>query len=59
MAFVYVTRIGGLEYKNQTTFRIENGVGYVIGFTATHGTYDINLPKCPAFLEKLEFASPQ
>ena len=57
-AFVVVSRIDGLEYKTLTTYRFENGIGYVIGFTATHGTFDKNLPNYRAFLEKLEFVSP-
>ena len=57
-AFVVVSRIDGLEYKTLTTYRFENGIGYVIGFTATHGTFDKNLPKYRAFLEKLEFVRP-
>ena len=57
-AFVVVSRIDGLEYKTLTTYRFENGIGYVIGFTATHGTFDKNLPKYRAFLEELEFVKP-
>jgi len=58
-AFVRLSKIDGLEYKTLTTFRFENGVGYMIGFTATHGTFDRNLAKYQAFLEKLEFVAPQ
>ena|SRR5688572_5426498 len=56
--FVVVSKIYGLEYKTLTTYRFENGIGYVIGFTATHGTFDKNLPKYHEFLEKLEFVKP-
>jgi hypothetical protein len=57
-AFIAVSKIDGLEYKTLMTYRFENGIGYVIGFTATHGTFDKNLPKYRAFLEKLEFVKP-
>lgn len=58
-AFVVVTKTDGLEYKTLSTYRFENGVGYVIGFTATQGTFERNLPKYQAFVEKLEFVAPE
>jgi hypothetical protein len=58
-AFIAVLKIDGLEYKNLSTYRFENGVGYIIAFNATHGTFDKNLPKYQAFLEQLEFVAPR
>lgn len=57
-ADLVVTKIKGLEYKTWVTYRYENGVGYAIGFTATPGTFDINVGKYQDFLAKLAFAPP-
>jgi hypothetical protein len=57
-AFIVVSKIDGLEYKTLMTYRFENGIGYVIAFTATRGTFDKNLPKYRTFLEKFEFLKP-
>ena len=53
--FVEVTRIRGLEYKSLTTCHFANGLGYVIAFTATRGTYDTNIGKFLSFLAALSF----
>jgi hypothetical protein len=54
-AFVIVTKIHGFEYKTLSTCHFVNGFGYVISFTATEGTYDINLKKYSDFLAALVF----
>ena len=57
--FEYVTKDGNLEYKSRALIRIENDIGYVLGFTATPGTYDKNLPKFQSFVRTFKFTSPQ
>lgn len=57
-AFVVISKIRGLEYKSQVTYYYANGVGYEIGFTATHGTYDKNLTKYKRFVEAIKFIAP-
>lgn len=54
-AFVEVTKIRGLQYKTLLTCHFVNGFGYVVSFTATEGTYDINLKKYTDFLAALVF----
>ncbi|WP_196887378.1 hypothetical protein [Aureivirga sp. CE67] len=44
----------GLKYKSQTMFVYQNGIGYVINFTATPGTYDINAPKFESFVKNIK-----
>lgn len=56
--FVVVTRIDGLRYKTQTTCHFANGIGYVIAFTATEGTYDVNVERYEQFLSRLSFVAP-
>lgn len=56
-AFIVVTNIRGLQYKTLTTCHFANGVGYVIAFTATEGTYDLNVDKYRRFLKDLSFES--
>jgi len=57
-AFILVTTHRGLEYKTYATYRRVNGVCYVISFTASHGTFDVNLPRYREFLENLKFIAP-
>ncbi|MBU0984781.1 MAG: hypothetical protein KKA42_12975 [candidate division Zixibacteria bacterium] len=54
-----VTRLKGLQYKSLNVFRFENGVGYVLTFTATPGTYDLNIDKFESFLKAVEFYAPE
>ncbi len=54
-----LTEIRGLKYESLTTFRIENGISFVISFTATPGTYDLNLGKFLAFLPLIVFYPPE
>jgi hypothetical protein len=56
--FVVVTRIDGLRYKTQTTCHFVNGIGYVIAFTATERTYDVDVDKYERFLSQLSFVPP-
>ncbi len=40
---IYAT-LNGLNYKGKSYFVFKNGIGYVINFMATPGTFDKNLP---------------
>lgn len=57
-AFVVITTIQGLRYKSLSTYHFANGVGYVVTFTATEGTYPLNVGKCLAFIQNLRFSPP-
>lgn len=58
-AFLIITKINGLEYKTQSSFIYKNNCGYIISFTATHGTYDKNLSLYHEFLNGVEFFEPE
>jgi len=45
----------GLRYKVKLVFVYKNGIGYVINFTATPGTYDINLPTFEEFNKTIRY----
>lgn len=47
--------MNGLQYKGKLVFVYKNGIGYVINFMATPGTYDINLPKFEAFNKTIRY----
>jgi hypothetical protein len=51
--------IRGQEYHTMEAFRFENGIGYLFIFTATKGTYDINIKKFTSFLSTVEFFPPR
>lgn len=57
--FISITQINGLFYKTGVTFIYENGIGYIIAFSSTEGTYDKNLEKYHAFMKKLKLFPPQ
>lgn len=54
-ARLIITKINGYEYKTLAGYRYRNGIGYEISFTATEGTYDINLQHFLNFVKKVEF----
>ncbi len=54
-SIVTITKINGLLYKSKTTFFLSNNKGYIINFTATKGTYKINLPRFEIFVKSLTF----
>ncbi len=58
IAFDKRTRIDGLEYVSRTTCRYENGLGYVLSFTATDGTFALNLPVFEDFIREFSFQLP-
>lgn len=57
-AVLRVTEIRGIRYKSLETYALRSGVAFVFAFTATPGTYDRNVGKFIAFLERLEFFDP-
>lgn len=58
-SFEVITKRNGLKYKSKISFVIRNNVGYVLSFTATPGTYDINLPKFDRFVKSITFFKPK
>jgi hypothetical protein len=55
-SYTLYTKINGLEYKSKYYFLHKNGVGYIINFTATEGTYGKNLSKFEEFYRGLTIA---
>lgn len=53
-----LTKINGLIYKSQLTFFFENNIGYILNFTATQGTFDININKFIEFQKGITFFTP-
>jgi len=58
-SYIVFTVRNGLKFKSKLTFVFKNDVGYVLNFTATPGTYDINLPKFDSFVGNLQFIEPK
>lgn len=52
-AYLVYSKIDGLSYKSKYYFTYLNGIGYVINFTATEGTYDKNLKGFDNFFRDL------
>jgi len=59
VAYIMTAVINGLTYKSKVTFVFKNDIGYVITFTATPGTYDMNLGKYDDFRKELTFFVPK
>jgi len=57
-SYLVMTQRNGLTYKSKVVFALENDVGYIMNFTATQGTYDINLPKFEKFVNEARFSVP-
>ncbi len=53
------TVIRGLEYKTKCVFLFKNKVAYVVAFTATPGTYDINISKFDTFIKGIRYFVPK
>ena len=47
--------IDGRHYKGKTYFVFKNGIGYVVNFMATPGTFDKNLPVFEKFAKTINF----
>ncbi|NID09535.1 hypothetical protein [Fibrivirga algicola] len=43
------------KYKGKSYFVFNNGIGYVVNFMATPGTYDKNIAKFEAFYKRIKF----
>ncbi|HMR17914.1 MAG TPA: hypothetical protein PKA53_01325 [Sphingobacterium sp.] len=48
-AYITNSLIKNFSYVSQQYFIFKNGIGYIITFTATPGTFNINLPKFEDF----------
>lgn len=59
LAYTVISNRNGHQYKGKTAFAYKNGIGYVFIFTATPGTFDVNLPKFQAFLQSIELSEPK
>jgi len=59
IAFEERTRINQHEYISRRICRYENGLGYVISFTATDGTFEQNLPVFKSFVTNVSFEPPE
>lgn len=53
-----LTKIDGFTYKTQLIFLFENNIGYILNFTATQGTFDININKFIEFEKGITFFRP-
>ncbi|MGD8453077.1 MAG: hypothetical protein PVJ57_14760 [Phycisphaerae bacterium] len=58
-AYVEEVNWRGLTYKRRLEFEIREGIGYVLEFTATPGTYDQNYSKFRPVADNAEFFPPQ
>lgn len=58
-SYLVFTVRNGLKFKSKLTFVFKNDVGYVLNFTATPGTYDINLLKFDNFVKSLQVFEPK
>lgn len=58
-SYIVFTVRNGLKFKSKLTFVFKNEVGYVLNFTATPGTYDINLSKFDNFVKSLQIFKPK
>ena len=59
ISYVLLTLQNGLNYKTRVSFVFKNNIGYVLIYTATLGTYDINLPKYTGFVKDVQFFEPK
>ena len=57
-AYVEVVEWRGLTYKRRLEFERRHGIGYVIEFTATPGTFDQNYPRFRSVADQVEFMPP-
>ncbi len=58
-SYILITSRIGLKYKTKVTFIFKNNIGFVLAFTATPGTYDINLSKFDSFVKDIQFTEPK
>ncbi|MBL4656940.1 MAG: hypothetical protein JKX73_02990 [Flavobacteriales bacterium] len=58
-SYVVITLRNGLNYKSKVAFVFQNNIGYVLSFTATPGTYDLNISKFDSFVNDLQFFEPK
>jgi hypothetical protein len=54
-ARIIFASLNGLNYKGKSYFVFKNGIGYVINFMGTPGTFDKNLPTFEKFRTTIKF----
>jgi hypothetical protein len=47
--------VEGKNYKGKSYFFFKDGIGYVVNFMATPGTFDKNLPVFEQFIKNIRF----
>jgi len=52
ISYLVNNKIDGISYKTKFYLLFNEGIGYVITFTATEGTYDVNLGKFESFVHQ-------
>lgn len=57
-SYIVISNINGLPYKSKVAFAFMHNIGYVLTFTATLGTYEMNLPKFDSFINGINFFEP-
>lgn len=58
-SYTVISVQNGLKYKSQVILIFKNNIGYVLSFTATPGTYDINIQKFENFVKGILFFEPK
>ncbi|NIS17405.1 MAG: hypothetical protein GWN00_33465, partial [Aliifodinibius sp.] len=58
VSYQILTQQNMQTYSTNAVYYYENGIGYVIAFTATIGTYDMNHPQFRDFIKTIEFFEP-
>ncbi|MDI9310212.1 MAG: hypothetical protein QM535_08350 [Limnohabitans sp.] len=52
---IYTTTPNGLKYQGKSYFVFKNGIGYIITFMATPGTYNKNIKVFEEFYKNVNF----
>lgn len=58
-SYLLITVQKGLKYKSKVEFVFKNNIGYVLNFTATIGTYNMNVQKFDSFVKGIQFFEPK
>lgn len=58
ISYLATTSVNGLPYKTKIAFTYTNDIGYIFVFTATPGTYNINLHQFDSLLGRVRFFTP-
>jgi hypothetical protein len=58
VSYQLLTQRNMQTYSSNCVYFYENEIGYVVNFTATLGTYDLNHPKFKDFVKTIKFFDP-